>query len=62
MRTETLRDQAQLRHRRNEVTRRRDKAVERVALFPNPVNRRHVEELTAELAEIDRRLAEAGAS
>ena len=49
-----------LRHRRSEVARRRERAIERVALFPNPVNRRQIEELTAELEELDRRLAEPG--
>lgn len=49
-----------LRHRRDEVARRREQAIERVALFPNPVNRRQVEELSAELEELDRRLAAPG--
>ena len=49
---------ARLRHRLRELSRRRDRAVERVALFPNPVNARQLETMRFELAELEWRLAE----
>lgn len=49
---------AQLRHRMRELARRRDRAVERVALFPNPVSERQLEAMRFELAELEWRLAE----
>lgn len=49
---------AQLRHRLRELTRRRDRAVERVALFPNPVSERQLEVMRFELAELEWRIAE----
>lgn len=49
---------ARLRHRLRELRRRRDRAVERVALFPNPVNERQLEAMRFELAELEWRLAE----
>jgi hypothetical protein len=51
---------AHLRHRREELDRRHEKACERVALFPNPVNERHRDELAEELREIDARLEALG--
>jgi hypothetical protein len=55
---DTFRETAQLRHRRSELDRRREKAMERVALFPNPVNTRQIAEMRDEIDAIDRRLAE----
>jgi hypothetical protein len=55
---DTVREAAQLRHRRSELDRRREKAMERVALFPNPVNTRQVAEMRDQIDAIDRRLAE----
>lgn len=49
---------ARLRHRLRELSRRRDRAIERVALFPNPVNARQLEAMRFELAELEWRLAE----
>lgn len=49
---------ARLRHRVRELSRRRDRAVERVALFPNPVNARQLEAMRFELAELEWRIAE----
>lgn len=49
---------ARLRHRVRELARRRDSAVERVALFPNPVNERQLEAMRFELAELEWRIAE----
>jgi len=49
-----------LEHRRRELVRRYEKAVERVALFPNNVNERQVAELAADIAQLDRRLRAAG--
>ena len=48
---------AQLRHRRDELERRYEKILERVALFPNPVSERELERLSDDLARTDRRLA-----
>jgi hypothetical protein len=45
-----------LRHRRNELVRRHERALERVALFPNAVNERHLKELANEIAAIDEQL------
>jgi hypothetical protein len=47
-----------LRHRVRELARRRDSAVERVALFPNAVNERQLEAMRFELAELEWRIAE----
>jgi hypothetical protein len=47
-----------LRHRLTELVRRRDLAVERVALFPNPVSERQLESMRFELAELEWRIAE----
>ena len=49
---------ARLRHRLRELSRRRDRAVERVALFPNPVSERQLEAMRFELAELEWRIAE----
>jgi hypothetical protein len=49
---------ARLRHRVRELSRRRDRAVERVALFPNPVSERQLEAMRFEIAELEWRLAE----
>ncbi|HEU5372975.1 MAG TPA: hypothetical protein VFU51_11355 [Gaiellaceae bacterium] len=49
---------ARLRHRVRELARRRDRAIERVALFPNPVTERQLEAMRFELAELEWRLAE----
>jgi hypothetical protein len=49
---------ARLRHRVRELARRRDRAVERVALFPNPVSERQLEAMRFELAELEWRIAE----
>lgn len=49
---------ARLRHRLRELSRRRDRAIERVALFPNPANARQLESMRFELAELEWRLAE----
>jgi len=49
---------AHLRHRLGELVRRRDRALERVAQFPNPVSERQLEAMRFELAELEWRLAE----
>jgi hypothetical protein len=49
---------ARLRHRLRELSRRRDRAIERVALFPNPANARQLESMRFEFAELEWRLAE----
>jgi hypothetical protein len=53
---------ARLRHRVRELARRRDRAVERVALFPNPVSERQLEVMRFELAELEWRIAELAAA
>jgi hypothetical protein len=45
-----------LRHRRNELVRRQERALERVALFPNAVNEHQLKELSNEIAAIDEQL------
>ena len=49
---------ARLRHRLRELARRRDRAVERVGLFPNAANERQLEAMRFELAELEWRIAE----
>ncbi len=51
---------AHLRHRRAELTRHYEQAVERVGLFPNPVNERYRDELAEQIREIDARLEALG--
>jgi len=51
-------DVARLRHRIGELDRRRERAVERVALFPNSVTQRQLEAMRFELAELRWRLDE----
>jgi chromosome segregation ATPase len=51
---------AHLRHRREELTRRYEQAVERVGLFPNPVNERQRDQLAEQIRELDARLEELG--
>lgn len=51
---------SRLRHRREEIVRRREGAHERAVFFPNPVNQRHLEDLNRQLFEIDERLREHG--
>jgi hypothetical protein len=51
---------AHLRHRREELTRRHEQALERVALFPNSVNERQRDELAEQIREVDSRLEELG--
>ena len=45
-----------LAHRRSELVRLYEKAIERVALFPNNVNQRHLEELASDIEALDERL------
>jgi len=40
------------------LVRRQERAVERVALFPNPVSERQLRDLERAIAELDARLAE----
>ncbi|MGZ4335098.1 MAG: hypothetical protein ACXVRJ_12635 [Gaiellaceae bacterium] len=61
-RTDVPGELARLRHRIGELSRRRDRAVERVAVFPNPASRRQLEAMKFELAELEGRLAELEAS
>jgi hypothetical protein len=49
-----------LRHRRAELVRRRERAVERASFFPSPANQRQLEGLDQELLEIDERLQALG--
>lgn len=42
-----------LEHRRSELVRLYEKALERVALFPNSVNQRQVAELASDIAALD---------
>lgn len=51
-------DVARLRRRIGELDRRREQAVERVALFPNSVTQRQLEAMRFELAELRWRLDE----
>jgi hypothetical protein len=51
---------AHLRHRRAELARHYEQAVERVGLFPNPVNERQRDQLAEELREINARLEALG--
>jgi len=45
-----------LARRRQELVRRHELLMERVARFPNETNRRQLDELTLTLAQLDRRL------
>jgi hypothetical protein len=45
-----------LEHRRSELVRLHEKALERVALFPNAVNRRQVAQLASDIEALDARL------
>lgn len=47
-------------HRRSELVRRHERATERVALFPNAVNRRQLVELASEIAAIEQRMRALG--
>jgi hypothetical protein len=49
-----------LRHRRRELLRRREGAVERAAFFPSGVNDRHLAEIDDQLRQIDERLGRLG--
>jgi hypothetical protein len=45
-----------LQHRREELVRRHERTLERVALFPNAVNEQHLEQLASEIEAIDAEL------
>jgi hypothetical protein len=59
----TIADPAELgrlQHRRAELVRHYERAIERVALFPNAVNRRQVTALELQIDAADRKLDAAG--
>lgn len=51
-------EHGRLKHRLNELGRRYESLLERVALFPNSVNQRQLNEVRAELVGVEQHLRE----
>lgn len=51
-------ERARLKHRLDELRRRYESLLERVALFPNTVNQRQLNDVRAELVRVEQHLRE----